>query len=218
LRDCNNNCAQSRAAIYQIKRARHSLSCRRQLPPCHPPVALLLRPLCGGPPCIVLLSCSPLRVAALCFRALPTYAGGSRGRATSIRTEQRINTQRRSKVANDPAKKNGARELMSFQPYILRHTALTQLVRTGYDAFTLARIAGHSSITITQRYIHPQADAIERAFAPLAAPPATSSGAQKSEQVGTNLGTGSEGAELETLQVIGAKGGTRTPTGFPARS
>jgi hypothetical protein len=30
--------------------------------------------------------------------------------------------------------------------------------------FTLARIAGHSSITITQRYVHPQADAIERAF------------------------------------------------------
>jgi hypothetical protein len=30
--------------------------------------------------------------------------------------------------------------------------------------FTLARIAGHSSITITQRYVHPQADATERAF------------------------------------------------------
>src|SRR5262249_32113310 len=37
----------------------------------------------------------------------------------------------------------------------------------GCDAFTLARIAGHSSITITQRYCHPQADAIERAFAKL---------------------------------------------------
>jgi hypothetical protein len=32
----------------------------------------------------------------------------------------------------------------------------------------LARIAGHSSITITQRYCHPQADAIERAFLKLA--------------------------------------------------
>lgn len=32
------------------------------------------------------------------------------------------------------------------------------------DAFTLARIAGHSSITITQRYCHPQADAVEGAF------------------------------------------------------
>jgi hypothetical protein len=32
------------------------------------------------------------------------------------------------------------------------------------DAFTLARIAGHSSITITQRHCHPQADAVEAAF------------------------------------------------------
>ncbi|MGA7315787.1 MAG: tyrosine-type recombinase/integrase [Silvibacterium sp.] len=51
-----------------------------------------------------------------------------------------------------------------FQPYCLRHTALTLLAQAGCDAFTLARIAGHSSITITQRYIHPQADAIEQAF------------------------------------------------------
>jgi integrase len=41
--------------------------------------------------------------------------------------------------------------------------------RAGCDAFTLARIAGHSSITITQRYCHPQADAIERVFAKLPA-------------------------------------------------
>jgi hypothetical protein len=38
------------------------------------------------------------------------------------------------------------------------------LAESGCDAFTLARIAGRSSITITQRYCHPQADAIERAF------------------------------------------------------
>lgn len=54
-----------------------------------------------------------------------------------------------------------------FEPYCLRHTALTNLGEAGCDAFTLARIAGHSSITITQRYVHPQADAIERAFAKL---------------------------------------------------
>jgi hypothetical protein len=47
---------------------------------------------------------------------------------------------------------------------VLRHTALARLAEAGCDAFTLARIAGHSSITLTQRYVHPQADAIERAF------------------------------------------------------
>ena len=55
-----------------------------------------------------------------------------------------------------------------FEPYCLRHSALTRLAESGCDAFTLARIAGHSSITITQRYCHPQADAIERAFGKLA--------------------------------------------------
>ena len=54
-----------------------------------------------------------------------------------------------------------------FEPYCLRHSALTMLAESGCDAFTLARIAGHSSITITQRYCHPQADAIERAFGKL---------------------------------------------------
>ena len=57
-----------------------------------------------------------------------------------------------------------------FEPYCLRHSALTRLAESGCDAFTLARIAGHSSITITQRYCHPQADAIERAFQQIAKP------------------------------------------------
>jgi integrase len=57
--------------------------------------------------------------------------------------------------------------LKPFEPYCLRHTALTRLAEAGCDAFTLAKIAGHSSIIITQRYCHPQAEAIERAFAKL---------------------------------------------------
>jgi integrase len=91
--------------------------------------------------------------------------------------------------ANEKAKKAGTRELAPFEPYILRHTALTQLAQAGCDAFTLARIAGHSSITITQRYIHPQADAIERAFAPFGAESVTSVQRQENRGVGTKLGT-----------------------------
>jgi integrase len=60
-----------------------------------------------------------------------------------------------------------------FEPYCLRHTALTRFAESGCDAFTLAKIAGHSSITITQRYCHPQAEAIQNAFARLAAPDAS---------------------------------------------
>jgi hypothetical protein len=32
------------------------------------------------------------------------------------------------------------------------------------DAFTIKRIAGHSSITVSERYVHPSDDAMERAF------------------------------------------------------
>ena len=57
--------------------------------------------------------------------------------------------------------------LPPFEPYVMRHTALTRMAPF-CDPFTLARIAGHSSITITQRYCHPQADAVESAFAKFA--------------------------------------------------
>jgi len=72
-----------------------------------------------------------------------------------------------AKIQHARALKNS--KVKPFAPYCLRHTALTNLGEAGCDAFTLARIAGHSSITITQRYVHPQADAIERAFAKLPA-------------------------------------------------
>lgn len=61
--------------------------------------------------------------------------------------------------------------LNPFEPYVLRHTALTRM-SPFCDAFTLARIAGHSSITITQRYCHPQADAVEAAFSRFGTRPA----------------------------------------------
>jgi integrase len=69
-------------------------------------------------------------------------------------------------------------QVAAFVPYVLRHTALTRLgEKAGGDVFVLARIAGHSSITITQRYVHPQADAINRVFA------------VRLPKVGTKLGT-----------------------------
>jgi len=35
-----------------------------------------------------------------------------------------------------------------------RHTFCTRLGESGCDAFTIQRLAGHSSITISQRYVH----------------------------------------------------------------
>ena len=41
---------------------------------------------------------------------------------------------------------------------------LTRLGESGADAFEIMRIAGHSTVTISQRYMHPSPEALERAF------------------------------------------------------
>jgi integrase len=47
-----------------------------------------------------------------------------------------------------------------FVLYSLRHTFLTRLGASGCDVWTLARIAGHSSVAISGRYVHPSDDAV----------------------------------------------------------
>src|SRR5262249_49694278 len=47
-----------------------------------------------------------------------------------------------------------------FVLYALRHTFLTRLGSKGCDIWTLARIAGHSSIAMSKRYVHPDSDAV----------------------------------------------------------
>jgi integrase len=47
-----------------------------------------------------------------------------------------------------------------FVPYSLRHTFLSRLGESGCDAWTLARIAGHNSVAISSRYVHPSHEAV----------------------------------------------------------
>ena len=51
-----------------------------------------------------------------------------------------------------------------FVLYSLRHSFLTRLGESGCDAWTLARIAGHSSVAISSRYVHPSEDAVLEAM------------------------------------------------------
>ena len=46
----------------------------------------------------------------------------------------------------------------------LRHTFLTRFGEAGADAFTIKKVAGHSSVTISEHYIHPTPEGQERAF------------------------------------------------------
>lgn len=56
-----------------------------------------------------------------------------------------------------------------FVLYSLRHTMLTRLGEAGTDAFAIQKIAGHSSIVVSQRYVHPTPERLESAFAALEA-------------------------------------------------
>jgi integrase len=64
-----------------------------------------------------------------------------------------------SAIAREAAKRN-EKPVRPFVLYSLRHTFLTRLGECGCDAWTLARIAGHASITISARYVHPSEDAV----------------------------------------------------------
>ena len=48
-----------------------------------------------------------------------------------------------------------------FVLHSLRHTALTRLGEAGADVFTIMRIASNSTITVSQRCVHPSSDAME---------------------------------------------------------
>src|ERR1039458_4242887 len=70
----------------------------------------------------------------------------------SLRDHQHAKVRKRLKLPED------------FVVHSLRHTMLTRLSLLGVDAFTIMRIAGHSSITISLRYVGPSPEPVERAF------------------------------------------------------
>jgi integrase len=58
-----------------------------------------------------------------------------------------------------------ASKVRPFVIYSARHTFLTRLGEGGCDVWTLARIAGHSNISISMRYVHPSQEVVAKAFA-----------------------------------------------------
>jgi integrase len=65
------------------------------------------------------------------------------------------------------ATKNNQKPVRPFVLYSLRHTFLTRLGQSGCDVWTLARIADHSQIGISSRYVHPSEDAMFAAMSRL---------------------------------------------------
>ena len=76
-----------------------------------------------------------------------------------------------------------------FVLHSLRHTFGTRLGEAGADAFTIMRIMGHSSITVSQRYVHPTPETMENAFVALELAALKAHEAEKSAGVATVLAT-----------------------------
>jgi integrase len=70
-------------------------------------------------------------------------------------------------LVTEEAAKNKQKSVRPFVLYSLRHTFLTRLGESGCDVWTLARIAGHSQIGISSRYVHPSEDAMFAAMSRL---------------------------------------------------
>jgi hypothetical protein len=71
------------------------------------------------------------------------------------------------KTLAEQDQKNNQKSIRRFVLYSLRHTFLTRLGESGCDVWTLARIAGHSDIRMSARYVHPSEDAVLSAMARL---------------------------------------------------
>jgi integrase len=87
-----------------------------------------------------------------------------------------------------------------FVLHSLRHTFGTRLGEAGADAFTIMRIMGHSTITVSQRYVHPTPETIEDAFVALEL--ATHQAKQKAAEEGVGVATDLATVESTTIEVI----------------
>jgi integrase len=79
------------------------------------------------------------------------------------------------KTLAEQAEGNNEKSMQPFVLYSLRHTFLTRLGESGCNVWTLARIAGHSSIAVSARYVHTSDDAVHNALTQMQPRPETES-------------------------------------------
>jgi integrase len=83
-----------------------------------------------------------------------------------------------------------------FVLHSLRHTFGTRLGEAGADAFTIMKLMGHSTVAVSQRYVHPSPESMENAVSRLEA-----LNESKVQGVGTKVGTTSVETITPEVQV-----------------
>ena len=81
-------------------------------------------------------------------------------------------------------------------PHSFRHTFGTRLGESGADAFTIMKLMGHSSVTVSQKYVHPSPEAIVRAVERLEALNKNGRQAVQVPTISTTVESGKKGKKL----------------------
>ena len=84
---------------------------------------------------------------------------------------------------------------VDFVLHSLRHSYGTRLGEAGADAFTIMRLMGHSTVTVSQRYVHPSPEAVELAFERL-----MDLNLQKAATVSATVSTGNAASVQQVLK------------------
>ncbi len=83
-----------------------------------------------------------------------------------------------------------------FVLHSFRHTYGTRLGEAGADAFTIMKLMGHSTVVVSQRYVHPTPETLESAVERMEQLSTVQSG-QEASRVPTTVPTGTIGATPE---------------------
>ncbi len=90
-----------------------------------------------------------------------------------------------------------------FVVHSLRHTFCSRLGEAGAEAFLIMRLAGHYSVSVSERYVHPTPDALVRAIKRL---DAVNQGALSEVSTGTKTGTSRLATSANRSYIIDSKG------------
>ncbi len=86
-----------------------------------------------------------------------------------------------------------------------RHTFSTRLGEAGADAFTIMKVMGHSTVVVSQKYVHPTPEAMEQAFGRLNAANEKALGNLPGEQkrlLPATISATLEGGEAEDIKQV----------------
>jgi integrase len=93
-----------------------------------------------------------------------------------------------------------------FVLYSVRHTFLTRLGASGCDVWTLMRIAGHSSVAISSRYVHPDDATVLNAINRMEPMQGTEMGTRERLEIGKDVDLSSINDGIDYSYLVSADG------------